>query len=72
MFNSLEFEGIKNEAERDKVVANCDHLRQLKFSLTMPFAFTEHGALMAASAIITPRAVGGRENLRFSGWWSGS
>jgi hypothetical protein len=36
--------------ERDEVVANCDHLRRLKFSPTMPFAFTEYGALMAASA----------------------
>jgi hypothetical protein len=44
-------------AERDEVVANCDHLRQLKFSPTMPFAFTEHGALMAASVLNTPRVV---------------
>jgi hypothetical protein len=44
-------------AERDEVVANCDHLRRLKFSPTMPFAFTEHGALMAASVLNTPRAV---------------
>jgi len=44
-------------AERDEVVANCDHLRRLRFSPTMPFAFTEHGALMAASVLNTPRAV---------------
>ena len=44
-------------AERDEVVANCDHLQWLKFSPTMPFAFTEHGALMAASVLNTPRAV---------------
>lgn len=44
-------------AERDEVVANCDHLRRIKFSPTMPFAFTEHGALMAASVLNTPRAV---------------
>ncbi len=43
--------------ERDEVVANCDHLRRLKFAPTMPFAFTEHGALMAASVLNTPRAV---------------
>ena len=43
--------------ERDEVVANCDHLRRLKFSPTLPFAFTEHGALMAASVLNTPRAV---------------
>ena len=46
-----------SRSERDEVVANCDHLRQLRFSPTMPFAFTEHGALMAASVLNTPRAV---------------
>ncbi|MEK7436711.1 MAG: ORF6N domain-containing protein [Pseudomonadota bacterium] len=46
-----------SRVERDEVVANCDHLRRLKFSPTMPFAFTEHGALMAASVLNTPRAV---------------
>lgn len=35
-------------AERDEVVANCDHLARLKYSPTMSYAFTEHGALMAA------------------------
>jgi hypothetical protein len=43
--------------ERDEVVANCDHLSNLKFSSTMPIAFTEHGALMAASVLNTPHAV---------------
>jgi DNA-binding transcriptional regulator YdaS (Cro superfamily) len=46
-----------SRAERDEVVANCDHLRRLRFSPTMPFAFTEHGALMAASVLNTFRAV---------------
>jgi hypothetical protein len=44
-------------AERDEVVANCDHLKRLKFAPTMPYAFTEHGALMAASVLNTSRAV---------------
>lgn len=43
--------------ERDEVVANCDHLQRLKFSPTLPYAFTEHGALMAASVLNTHRAV---------------
>ena len=43
--------------ERDEVVANCDHLKRLKFSRALPYAFTEHGALMAASVLNTPRAV---------------
>ena len=46
-----------NRAEREEVVANCDHLERIKFSSTMPFAFTEHGALMAASVLNTPREV---------------
>lgn len=44
-------------AERSEVVANCDHLARLKFSPTLPYAFTEHGALMAASVLNTARAV---------------
>lgn len=43
--------------EKEEVVANCDHLAKLKFSKALPFAFTEHGALMAASVLNTPRAV---------------
>ena len=35
-----------SRAEHDEVVANCDHLRRLRFSPTMLFAFTEYGALM--------------------------
>lgn len=43
--------------EKDEVVTNCDHLARLKFSKTMPYAFTEHGALMVASVLNTQRAV---------------
>ena len=32
------------EAEKAEVVANCDHLRKLKFSPVLPYAFTGHGA----------------------------
>ncbi len=46
-----------SRAERAEVVANCDHLERLKFSPTLPYAFTEHGALMAASVLNTTRAV---------------
>jgi hypothetical protein len=45
------------QAEREEVITNCDHLQNLKFSPSMPYAFTEHGALMAASVLNTPRAV---------------
>ncbi len=43
--------------EKEEVVTNCDHLRRLKFSPMLPHAFTEHGAIMAASVLNTPRAV---------------
>jgi hypothetical protein len=38
-------------AEKAEVIAKCDHLRRLRFSRTLPFAFTEHGALMLASVL---------------------
>jgi hypothetical protein len=38
------------------MVTNCDHLRNLKFSSVLPAAFTEHGAIMAATVLNTPRA----------------
>jgi hypothetical protein len=44
-------------AERDEVVANCDHLQSLKFSAVLPWAFTEHGAIMAASMLNSQQAV---------------
>jgi hypothetical protein len=43
--------------EKKEVVANCDHLRRLKFAAALPYAFTEHGALMLASVLNSPRAV---------------
>ena len=43
--------------ERAEVVANCDHLRRLKYSVTLPYVFTEHGAVMLASVLNSPVAV---------------
>ena len=43
--------------EKDEVVTNCDHLERLKFSHTLPLAFTEHGALMAANVLNSATAV---------------
>ena len=39
------------------MVANCDHLARLKFSPVLPYVFTEHGAIMAANVLNSPRAV---------------
>jgi hypothetical protein len=43
--------------ERDEVVTNCDHLRKLKYAAALPWAFSEHGALMAATVLSSPQAV---------------
>ena len=43
--------------EKAWVVANCDHLEKLKFSNALPYAFTEHGAIMLASVLNSPVAI---------------
>jgi hypothetical protein len=39
------------------VITNCDHLKNLKYAKALPNAFTEHGAIMAASVLNTQRAI---------------
>jgi hypothetical protein len=43
--------------EKAELIANCDHLNRLKFSKALPYAFTEHGAIMVASVLNSPKAV---------------
>lgn len=43
--------------EKNEVVANCDHLPELRFSPVLPHAFTENGAVMAANVLNSPQAV---------------
>ena len=43
--------------EKQEVVANCAHLAKLKFAKSMPYAFTEHGAIMTAMVLNSPEAV---------------
>ena len=43
--------------EKAEVVANCDHLENLKYSKALPYVFTEHGAIMAAGVLNTSRAI---------------
>jgi hypothetical protein len=38
-------------AEKVEVVTNCDHLSKLKFSRSLPFAFTEFGAVALANVL---------------------
>ncbi|HKO95410.1 MAG TPA: hypothetical protein VJU86_00350 [Pyrinomonadaceae bacterium] len=42
------------------MITNCDHLKQLKFAKSLPFAFSEHGALMAAKMLNSPWTVAER------------
>jgi phage regulator Rha-like protein len=43
--------------EKEEVVTNCDHLKKLRFSHVLPFAFTEHGAVMLATVLNSAIAV---------------
>lgn len=52
--------------EKQEVVAKCDHLSNLKYSKTLPYVFTEHGALMARS-LTSPEAVPRRRRIGFTG-----
>lgn len=42
--------------EKTEVVTNCDHLQQLKFSPSMPKAFTEKGMYMLATILKSAKA----------------
>lgn len=53
----LDFMFRLTNQERNEVVTNCDHLQKLKFSSVLPYAFTEHGAIMLASVLNTQRAI---------------
>jgi len=45
------------KSEVTQVVANCDHLKTLKFSPQQPYAFTEHGVAMLSSVLNSERAI---------------
>ena len=53
--SNFRFELTKEE--RDEVVANCDHLRSLKFRPTLPFAFTEQGIGQLSSVVHSQKAI---------------
>jgi hypothetical protein len=52
-----DFVFVLTPQEKAEVVANCDHLAKLKFSKSLPFAFTEHGAIQAANVLASPQAI---------------
>jgi hypothetical protein len=45
------------QQEKAEVVATCDHLAKLKFSKSLPSAFTEHGAIQAANVLNSTQAI---------------
>ena len=45
------------EREKSEVVANCDHLLKLKYSYTLPYAFSEHRVVMLSSILRSAIAV---------------
>ena len=46
-----------NEQEKDKVVAICDHLQNVKYSPYLPYVFAEHGTVMLANILNSDRAI---------------
>jgi len=46
-----------NKAEKNEVVTNCDHLKTLKFSPVLPYAFTEYGVAMLSSVLNSKKAI---------------
>ena len=43
--------------EKQELVTNCDRLRGLKHSASLPYAFTEHGVAMLSSVLSSERAI---------------
>lgn len=43
--------------EREKVVANRDNLKSVKYARTLPYAFTEQGIAMLSSVLRSPQAI---------------
>ena len=46
--------------EKGELVTNCDRLAALKHSSSVPYVFTEHGAVMLASVLKSGRALTAR------------
>ena len=45
--------------EKTELVTICDRFARLKHSTTTPIAFTEHGVIMAANVMNSPKAIEG-------------
>ena len=45
------------EEEKNKLVANCDHLNRLKYSSSLPYVFTEQGVSMLSAVLKSKTAI---------------
>lgn len=52
-----EFMFLLSEKEKSELVAICDHLKALKFSYQLPYAFNEQGIAMLSSVLNSKRAI---------------
>ena len=43
--------------DKYELVTNCDRFEKLKYSTSLPYAFTEHGALMSANVLNSEKAI---------------
>lgn len=46
-----------SKEEKEEVIANCDHLKSLKYSPYLPNAFTEQGVAMLSTVLKSNRAI---------------
>jgi hypothetical protein len=53
----LDFMFSLNEKEKNELVANCDRLNSLKYSVSSPQVFTEEGIYMLASVLKSEKAI---------------
>ena len=51
------FRFILTKEECNEVVANCDHLKSLKFRPTLPYAFTEQGIAQLSAVLHSQKAI---------------
>jgi hypothetical protein len=52
-----DFMFLLTKKEKNKVVAICDHLKKLKYSHQLPYAFTEQGIAMLSSVLNSEQAI---------------
>lgn len=46
-----------NDEEKKELVANCDRLKNLTYSTSNPYAFTEHGVAMLSAVLNSDQAI---------------